>query len=130
VGSPPAGKLLADAFGAGYRVYALLAHEGAARAHGAKTELGVYAHPLPPAPDYLVEGTLASLAPQPLPDITYWRFDSADVATKRWLHELHWIRSFGANYYEDKSPYELYEPTAFDGAILLKTVSPSEPLDK
>lgn len=127
-GSPTAGRVLTDTFGSGYRVYALLANSGAARAWGPDPKLGVIVHSLAPAPLHIVEGTLAGLVPAPLPQVTFWLFDSPDATTQRWFHELHWIRSFGSNYDGEKHPYDLYAPAAFDGAILLKTVSPSEPL--
>ena len=128
VGAPTAGRLLADSLGAGYRVYVLLANSGAARARAVDQKLGVIAHPLAPAPAYTLEGVLASRSSTPLPDITFWSFDGVDAAARRWLHELHWIRSFGAVYGGEAKPYELYEPAVLDGAILFKTVSPSVPL--
>lgn len=128
VGAPTLGEHLAGSLGEGYQVFALLAYEGSARARDLKKELGVISHPLTTAPTYTLEGALAHSAHVPLDEITYWSFGNTAARRPRWLTELHWIRSFGATYPGDEKSFEIYDLQSIDGAVLFKTVTPTEPL--
>lgn len=126
VGAPSAGAHLAASLGSGYRVFALLASGGSARARDPKRNNEIVSHLLPVSPGHSLEGALANIGPGLRQATTYWVFDRAKDATRRWLRELHWARSFGAVYPGDQASFELYDLSALDGAILFKEVTPSE----
>jgi erythromycin esterase len=126
VGAPSLGAHLARSLGDGYQVYALLAYSGAARGRDRKRELGVIAHALPVAPPYTLEGVLTQNAGT-AGNITYWNFERAGRRAP-WLTELHRLRSFGATYFGEQKSLELYDLRSIDGAVLFRTVTPSEPL--
>lgn len=128
VGAPTLGEHLAASLGDHYRVYAFLAYAGAARARDLKRELGVVPHSLAAAPAYTLEGALAQSSPGPLGEVTYWSFENAAARRAPWLRDLHWVRSFGATYPGDPKSFEIYDLRSLDGAVLFKTVTPSEPL--
>lgn len=75
---------------------------------------------------YTLEGALAQSSPCPLGEVTYWSFGNAAARRAPWLRDLHWVRSFGATYPGDPKSFEIYDLRSFDGAVLFKTVTPSE----
>ena len=124
VGDPPMGSYLASAFGDAYRVYALLAVRGSARAWDEKGEIGVVAQPLRAAAPGGLENVLASRSGDA--HVTYFTFADATGEVARWLKGVHLLRSFGSAFIgEWENAYWNLE--GIDGAILFDSVSPTEP---
>jgi erythromycin esterase len=128
VGAPTMGHHLAATLGSRYQVYGLLTTGGAALARHARKELGVVAHTLPTPPPYSLESALLRGAPGSVSDVTYWTFGRAGPAGKRWLEGLHWVQFFGSMYPANNLPFHVLDLTTFDGAILFRKVTPSQPM--
>jgi hypothetical protein len=125
IGMPTAGEHLAAALGSKYRVYAMLAYAGSARAWDRDRKSGVISHQLPPAPAYSVEGMLAKLGGGAV--TTYWNFGAAVGEAKMWLSGIHPLGEFGANYPGDEYVFTPWNLRSVDGAILYERVTPSVP---
>jgi erythromycin esterase-like protein len=125
IGMPTMGQHLAAALGSKYRVYAMLAYAGSARAWDPPRKIGVIAHEIPAVPSYSVESVLKRHSNGD--SVTYWEFSAATGEAKQWLDGIHPIGEFGAVYPSDKYVFVPWNLQSVDGAILHDRVTPSVP---
>jgi len=125
VGEVTMGGHLASSMSDEYSVYALLANEGSARAWDSKNEVGVTPHVLEPAADYTLEHAL--FASSHGSETSYWHFAEATGGDHKWLTDTHMIRQFGAVFPEAAHEYVPWDLEGMDGAVLFKTIHPSDP---
>jgi erythromycin esterase len=125
IGTATTGRHLSRQLGASYRVYALLAYSGTARAWDTKMKVGVIAHQIPVQ---VADGVEANLFRERRgSSVTYWDFTRATGDAARWLRGLHRLLEFGAIYRGDQNVFVLWDLSSIDGAVLFEHITPTIP---
>lgn len=125
IGTATTGHHLARQLGTNYRVYALLAYSGTARAWDTQMKVGVIAHQIPAQVADGIEATL--FRQRGGSSVTYWDFARATGEAARWLGGLHRLLEFGAIYQGDQNVFVLWDLRSIDGAVLFEHVTPTIP---